>query len=260
MDDSQTEAYLARIGAPRPTAADAAALRELQVLHLHAVPFENLSIHLGEDIILSTDALFDKIVTRRRGGFCYELNGAFAALLSALGYPVTLLAVRVATPDGLSPPFDHLALRVDLDEPWLVDVGFGRFSHFPLRLDVRTEQPEPGGTFRVVETVDGDLDVYRDGELGYRLELRRRTLAEFVPTCWFHRTSPDSHFTRSLICSRLTDTGRITLSDRTFVDTANGHRTERVLETDESVLAAYRDDFGIDLDHLPPAPAVPSES
>lgn len=255
MDESQVEAYLARIGAARPEATDAAALRELQVRHLHKVPFENLSIHLGEDLTLTADALFAKIVTRRRGGFCYELNGAFAALLSAFGYPVTLLSARVATPDGLSPPFDHLALRVDLDEPWLVDVGFGRFSHFPLRLDVRTAQPEPGGTFRVEETVDGDLDVYRDGELEYRLEQRRRALADFVPTCWFHRTSPDSHFTRSLVCSRLTDTGRITLSDRTFVDTADGHRTERVLETYESVLATYRDEFGIALDRLPPTPA-----
>ncbi len=255
MDDSEAEAYLARIGAARPTAADVAALRELQVRHLHTVPFENLSIHLGEDITLSTDALFAKIVTRRRGGFCYELNGAFAALLSAFGYPVTLLAARVATPDGLSPPFDHMALRVDLDEPWLVDVGFGRFSHFPLRLDLRTEQPEPGGTFRVAEAAAGDLDVYRDGELQYRLEQRPRTLPEFVPTCWFNRTSPDSHFTRSLVCSRLTGTGRITLSDRTFVDTADGHRTERVLETDDAVLATYRDDFGIDLDHVPPTPA-----
>ncbi len=255
VDDSQVEAYLARIGAARPAATDAAALRELQVRHLHTVPFENLSIHLGEDITLTADALFGKIVTRRRGGFCYELNGAFAALLTALGYRVTLMAARVGTPDGLSPPFDHVALRVDLDEPWLVDVGFGRFSHFPLRLDVRTGQPEPGGVFRVVETVDGDLDVYRDDELEYRLEQRPRTLAECVPTCWFQQTSPDSHFTRSLVCSRLTDTGRITLSDRTIVDTANGQRTERVLETDESVLATYLDQFGIALDRLPPTPA-----
>lgn len=255
MDEPQVDAYLARIGAARPAATDAAVLRDLQVRHLRTVPFENLSIHLGEEITLAGDALFDKIVARRRGGFCYELNGAFAALLSALGYPVTLMSARVATADGFGPPFDHLALRVDLGEPWLVDVGFGRFSHFPLRLDVRTEQPDPGGTFLLIETDDGDVDVFRDGEPEYRLEQRPRALADFVPTCWFHRTSPDSHFTRSLICSRLTHTGRITLSGRTFVDTVDGRRAERVLDTDEDVLAAYRDEFGIALDRLPPAPA-----
>jgi len=255
VNESQVDAYLTRIGAARPEATDAAALRDLQVRHLRTVPFENLSIHLGEEITLGADALFDKIVTRRRGGFCYELNGAFAALLSALGYRVTLLSARAGAPDGFGPPFDHLALRVDLGEPWLVDVGFGRFSHFPLRLDVRAEQPEPGGTFRVVEADDGDLDVFRDGQPEYRLEQRPRVLADFVPTCWFHRTSPDSHFTRSLVCSRLTGTGRITLSGRTLVETVDGKRAERALATDADVLAAYRDEFGIALDRVPRAPA-----
>jgi N-hydroxyarylamine O-acetyltransferase len=254
VDESQVDAYLARIGAGRPAVADAVALRELQLRHLSTVPFENLSIHLGEDIVLAEDALFDKIVGRWRGGFCYEVNGLFSALLTALGYRVTLLSARPAGQHGFGPPFDHLALRVDLDEPWLVDVGFGRFSNYPLRLDVRTEQPEPAGTFLVVETADGDLDVSRDGEPEYRIEQRPRELADFAPTCWYQRTSPDSHFTKSLVCSRLTSTGRITLSGRLLIDTTGGQRTERALETDAEVLATYRDLFGIGLDRVPPAP------
>ena len=253
MDESRVDAYLARIGAARPESPDAAGLRDLQLRHLRTVPFENLSVHLREDITLAEDPLFDKIVTRRRGGFCYELNGLFGSLLSALGYRVTLLAARSVTPDGLGPPFDHLALRVDLDEPWLVDVGFGRFSQLPLRLDVRTGQAGPGGTFQLVDTAAGDLDVSRDGEPEYRLERRPRELPDFASTCWFHRTSPDSHFTRSLVCSRLTDSGRITLSGRTLVETVDGQRTERGLESDEAVLAAYRDEFGIVLDRVPTA-------
>jgi N-hydroxyarylamine O-acetyltransferase len=255
MRESQLDAYLARIGAARPRRADAAALRDLQLRHLRAVPFENLSIHLGEAIELAEDALLDKIVTRRRGGFCYELNGAFAALLTGLGYRVRLMSARVAGRDGFGPPFDHLALRVDLGEPWLVDVGFGRFSSFPLRLDLRTGQADPGGVFRVLDTDDGDLDVLRDGEPEYRLEQRPRALTDFVPTCWFQQTSPDSHFTRSLVCSRLTDSGRITLSGRKLVSTTvDGARDERVLDSDEELLAVYRDQFGIVLDRLPPVP------
>jgi len=253
----QLDAYLARIGAARPPRVDAAALRELQLRHLLTVPFENLSIHLGEPIVLDPQALVDKLVQRRRGGFCYELNGAFATLLAALGFRVTLLAARVFGTQALGPPFDHLALRVDLDRSgsWLVDVGFGRHSHYPLRLDIRTDQADPGGTFRLADTADGDLDVIRDGQLQYRVEGRPRTLADFEPTCWWHQTSPRSHFTHGPVCSRLTQTGRVTLSDRTLVQTTGGQRQEHTLTSDAEVLAAYQTWFGIVMDRVPDRPA-----
>jgi N-hydroxyarylamine O-acetyltransferase len=256
MDGPELDAYLARIGAARPARADATALRELQLRHLRTVPFENLSIHLGEPIVLEPGALLDKLLRRRRGGFCYELNGAFSDLLSSLGFGVTLLAARVFGDDGPGPPFDHLALRVDAggSGPWLADVGFGRHSSYPLRLDSREEQADPGGTFRIAETPDGDLDVIRDGQPQYRLEPRPRSLGDFEPTCWWQQTSPRSHFTRSLVCSLLTEHGRVTLSDRTLIQTTGGHRDERTLTGDAEVLDAYRTWFGIVLDRLPPSP------
>ncbi|MFE0043057.1 arylamine N-acetyltransferase family protein [Streptomyces albireticuli] len=245
------DAYLRRIGATRPAAPDEAALRELQLRHLRAVPFENLSIHRGEEIVLDGEALVRKIVERGRGGFCYELNGAFAELLTALGFRVTLLAGRVMGPTGeFGVPFDHLALRVDTPEPWLVDVGFGQNSHHPLRFDERGDQADPGGVFRIAEAADGDLEVFRDGKVQYRLERRPRELADFVSGCWWNSTSPKSFFTRSLICSRLTPTGRVTLSGRTFVTTDATGRQERRL-TGEEVLPAYRTHFGIELDREP---------
>ena len=254
MDGPELDAYLARIGAARPARADAAALRELQLRHLRTVPFENLSIHLGEPIVLEPGALLDKLLRRRRGGFCYELNGAFSDLLSTLGFGVTLLAARVFGDDGPGPPFDHLALRVDVggSGPWLADVGFGRHSSYPLRLDTGADQADPGGTFRIAETADGDLDVIRDGQPQYRLEPRPRSLGDFEPTCWWQQTSPRSHFTRSLVCSLLTKRGRVTLSDRTLIRTTAEHRDERTLTGDAEVLDAYRTYFGIVLDHPPP--------
>jgi N-hydroxyarylamine O-acetyltransferase len=251
MDEALVEAYLDRIGATRPDRPDATSLPNLQARHLRTVPFENLSIHLGEEIVLEEGALVDKVVRRRRGGFCYELNGAFAALLSALGFRVTLLAARVIGRDGVGPPFDHLGLRVDTPEPWLVDVGFGSFSHHPLRLDHRTAQLDPAGTFQIVERAHGDLDVHYDDRPQYRLEARPRVLSDFEPTCWWHRTSPRSHFTRSLTCSLLTGTGRITLSGRRLIRTEDGKRSEKVLGSDADVLDAYRRHFGIGLDRVP---------
>ncbi|UYQ62077.1 arylamine N-acetyltransferase family protein [Streptomyces peucetius] len=249
------DAYLARIGAGRPERADAAALRELQLRHLLSVPFENLSVHLGEPVVLADGPLIEKVVGGRRGGFCYELNGAFAALLRGLGFGVTLLQARVFGDGGrLGIPYDHLALRVETQDgtgPWLADVGFGDHSHHPLLFGERGDQADPAGTFRVVEAGDGDLDVLRDGKPQFRLDTRPRELADFEAGAWWHRTSPASHFTKSLVCSLLTADGRITLTGRKLVTTVDGERQERPLETDDEVLAAYRKHFGLDLDRVP---------
>ncbi|MEY9965148.1 N-hydroxyarylamine O-acetyltransferase [Streptacidiphilus sp. MAP12-16] len=252
MDQERADAYLAAMGAERPRVPDASALAELQLRHLLRVPFENLDIHLGQPIVLTEEALLEKIVDRGRGGFCYELNSAFGALLAALGFQVTLLSARVfGGGDSLGIPFDHLALRVDLDEPWLVDVGFGRFAHHPLRLLQRDEQQDPGGRFQLVERAFGDLDVLMDGKPQYRLESRPRTLDDFTAGCWYQQTSPDSHFTQAPVCSRLTTTGRVTLSDRTLIETSGSERREEELIGDSALLEAYRQHFGITLPSPP---------
>ncbi|WNM35065.1 arylamine N-acetyltransferase [Streptomyces sp. Li-HN-5-11] len=275
MNAEQVDAYLRRLGAAHPASPTSDALRELQVRHLRVVPFENLSVHLGEEIVLEEKRLLDKVVGARRGGFCYELNGAFGALLAALGFEVTLLAGRVYGEEGrLGIPFDHLALRVRTVDggDWLADVGFGALSHFPLAFEERGEQVEPGGTFRIAtadpdaagvrgDTVAAgaaDLDVVRDGRRQYRLEPRPRVLGDFTAGAWWHSTSPASHFPRSLVCSRLTeDGGRITLSGRTLTRTGiDGTREVRDLVSDEEVLAVYRDGFAIELSAVPAVRSV----
>ena len=113
MELHAASAYLHRLGVRGPVPPTAKTLHQLHEAHLLAVPFENLSIHWQEPIVLSDDALFEKIVVRRRGGFCYELNGLFAALLRSLGFNVTMLSAEVADDRGeFGPPFDHLALAV----------------------------------------------------------------------------------------------------------------------------------------------------
>jgi len=245
------DAYLDRIAAARTGTPDAARLRALHHAHLTAVPFENLDIHRGVRVSLDGDDLFDKIVRRERGGFCYELNGLFALLLEELGYTVTRAQARVFGAERLGPPYDHLALIVSAPgapgERWLVDVGFGDHSTYPLDLAARGDQDDPGGRFLLTDTADGDLDVLRDGKPQYRLETRPRDLTDFAATCWFQQTAPESHFTRKTVCTRLTSGGRVTISDRTLITTTAAGRTETPLEPGEALLAAYREHFGIDL-------------
>jgi N-hydroxyarylamine O-acetyltransferase len=244
--------YLKWIGYHGSLTPTAETLRELHRAHLLAVPFENLDIHLGQPIVLDEARFFDKIVTRRRGGFCYELNGLFAWLLRALGFDVTLLSARVAAGDGsFGPEFDHLVLLVQLEERWLADVGFGESFRDPLRLDEPGEQRQATSVYRVVHEGEAWTMLERDGEGkivdGYRFTLQPRRLADFADMCRYQQTSPESHFTQKRICSLATPEGRVSLSDRRLIITANGERREQELSSPEEYAAKLREHFGIEL-------------
>jgi len=148
-----------------PLDPDLETLRRLHARHMRSIPFENSSVLYGDAITLDESLLVQKLGRDGRGGFCYELNGAFAALLREVGFTVSYLAARTYSDGAVGEPFEHLALRVDLDEPWLVDVAFGYSFAEPLRLVAGIEQTDPMGAFRLVEAEDGwDLEWrHRDG-------------------------------------------------------------------------------------------------
>ena len=244
------ELYLKRINYNGSREVSAATLRELHLAHLYAVPFENLSIHAHEPIVLDSDALFQKIVERRRGGFCYEANGAFASLLRALGFNVTMLSAEVARGRGeFSQPFDHMALMVKLNEErWLVDVGFGESFFEPLRIDTTSEQVQGDEAFKIVP--DGEFLImlrYMDDEWEpkYRFTLEPHEFADYEEMCQYHQTSPESHFTQNRICSLPTPEGRKTLSGMRYIVSAKDGRAERTLESAQEYEQVLREQFGI---------------
>jgi N-hydroxyarylamine O-acetyltransferase len=245
-----TPAYLRRIAYTGPLDVSPDTLRGLHLAHLHAVPFENLDIHLGRPLSLDGTALFDKVVICRRGGFCYELNGLFCALLRDLGFRVTMLSAEVARKTGgFSAEFDHLTLRVDLDDPWLADVGFGDGFRLPVRLDDATGQPHGASAFRIVP--DGDYRVLMrrdaDGDWTpqYRFTLQPHALADFADRCHYQQTSPESHFTQGRICTLATPEGRVTLSGMRLIETTHAGRTERDLTGATEYAAVLRKRFGV---------------
>src|SRR5947208_4998740 len=245
-------AYLDRIGYSGPAEPTAETLRRVHRAHMLTVPFENLDIALHRAILLDRDKFINKIVCERRGGFCYELNGAFAALLEALGFRVTLLSARVPHSDGSNgPEFDHFTLRVDLGEPWLADVGFGDCFIDLLRLRIGLEQEQTAGPFRIAEDGDPLRLERRHIETGWRTEylfsLTPRRLEEFSEMCHYLQTSPQSPFTRKRVCSRPMPAARITLSEMKLITTRNGRRDERLLKSDDEWWAALRDHFGVQI-------------
>ena len=258
-DRTQTASYLERIGFRHRQTDLAPTLELLSALHLshlYAVPFENLDIALDRPIELDFAALYGKIVTRRRGGFCYELNGLFAWLLESLGFKLSRLSARVCGDEGPGPEFDHMLLLVDLGEPWIADVGFGDSFLEPLPLDSSPRQ-QSDGHYRLRR--DGDawtLDQRRGGSdwaPQYVFTLDEHSLGDFHPMCQFQQTSPASPFTRKSVCSRATPEGRVTLSNGRFIVTANGQREERAVRDIGDYRALLRAHFGFNLDESPQA-------
>lgn len=268
------QAYLDRIqysGSLRPQPA---VLRAVQRAHLLSVPFENLDIHLGRPLSLDPAALFDKIVTRRRGGFCYELNGLLAEALAEMGFGVVRVSAMAAEDGGgFSPEFDHLALLVTCPAapaaeagPYLADVGWGNGPREPLRMAEweAQAQPEAAGArvfrlrpqdgFLVLEE-RGGRGLQGEGQAGpddwvrhYRFRSVARSLVDFAAMCRYHQSDPGSIFTRQRLITRYTPAGRITLAGMKLIELEAGRRAERLLQDEAEVRQVLSERFGVALD------------
>ena len=254
LDAATVEHYLARIGHDPVQQPDIEVLASLQDAHVRTVPFENLDIHLGTPLSLDVDDLAAKVVTRRRGGFCYELNGLFCALLQAVGFRAWLVEARARNDDGsLGPRFDHARILVTLDpdeQPLLVDVGTGASPRGPIHLH---DGPQRIGHrwYRVLIDADHyDTQTYQDEAWvqGWAFDTTPRTLGDFSERCRFHQTSPDSHFTHKPLATLVTADGQVTLSGRTLTVVRGGNREEQVVDDPLAVLAER---FGITLERWP---------
>jgi N-hydroxyarylamine O-acetyltransferase len=215
------------------------------------VPFENLDIHLRRTIVLDEGKLFEKIVRQRRGGFCYELNGLFAALLRKLHFQVTLLSARVYDGGNPGPEFDHMTLLVQSEGRWLADIGFGDSFIDPLRLDDPGEQNQRGIGYRIER--EGDIwkmmERRPDAEwtVTYQFDLQPRQLKDYSDMCRWHQNSSESHFRQKRICSLATPVGRVTLSEMKLIVTENGKRRDQMLSNEDDYSTALKTYFGIEI-------------
>ena len=221
--------YLNRINYNGDLTLNLDTLKRLQVSHILNVPFENLDIHYGHHINLDIDKIYQKIVENNRGGFCYELNGLFNKLLKMIGFETKIVSARVydSKKDSFGDEYDHLAIIVILNkDEYLVDVGFGEFTFYPLKLQTNILQKDPRGNF-IIEEIENDY--YKvskvDGDaksIEYKFSKKERELNEFTKMCKYHQTNSNSHFTQKRLITKPTSSGRITITGNNVKITESG--------------------------------------
>jgi N-hydroxyarylamine O-acetyltransferase len=228
-------AYFARIGYTGPATPTLDTLRAIHALHPAAIPFENIDVLLGRGISLDPDAVWAKLITARRGGYCYEQNGLLKRALTAMGYQVEGLIARVrwqAPPGAPDRPRSHMALRVILDgQHWLADVGFGGcVLTAPLRLETGVVQSTPHGNFRLTgENGEYLLEAELEGAWSplYVLSPHAQNDVDYELSNWWTSTHPSSRFLQFLSAARTTPKARYALlNNRLTVRHVDG-RVER---------------------------------
>lgn len=259
LTPDELDAYLARIGYAGPREPTLPVLHALTSAHARSVPFENLDVLLGAPIGLTPDALVAKLVTARRGGYCFEQNGLFLDVLTALGFRATPLSARVRLdrPREVVPPRTHLFVRVDLDgATWLTDVGIGGVSLTaairwePDGADAQPEQVTPHEPRRLVR--EGGLwfhQVRFGGQWAdaYEFTGEPMPLVDREVGNWYTSTHPQSHFRHRLMVARAGDGGRrLTLTDTELkVRGRDGRAESTPIGSPGELLAALDQHFGL---------------
>jgi arylamine N-acetyltransferase len=265
-DTVDVAAYFVRVGYRGPAEPTVETVHALVAAHNRSIPFENLDPLLGIPVAdLSAVALADKLVHRRRGGYCYEHNGLMGYVLEELGFGVKRLAGRVVwmNPGGPLPAQTHHVLSVTVpgvDGPLLVDVGFGgQTLTSPIRLEAGPVQETRHEPYRIRELNEGyQLEAEINGEFQplYMFTTRPQPRIDLEVGSWYVSTYPNSFFVTGLTAALVTDDARWNLRGRNLAIHSGGATEKIRFDTAADVLDALTDRFGIDVADLGDRAAV----
>ncbi|MBV7512933.1 arylamine N-acetyltransferase [Pseudomonas sp. PDM25] len=245
--------YLQRLGFDAPPAPTLDTLRQLQLRHTGAFPFENLSTLSGQPVLIDLPSIEQKVLHDGRGGYCYELNNLFLALLQALGFDARGISGRVVMgqPEGAWTARTHRLSLVTLDGVrYITDVGFGGMvPTAPLMLDTPAEQLTPHEPYRIEQHEDGytlRANVGGEWRAMYIFDLQRQEDIDYAVGNWYVSTHPESSFARQLMVARTGEGWRRTLNNGSFAIHRIGRETERrqVADVDE-LMGLLRSEFDI---------------
>ncbi|QAY92709.1 arylamine N-acetyltransferase [Pseudomonas sp. ACM7] len=245
--------YLQRLGFDAPPAPTLETLRQLQLRHTGVFPFENLSTLSGQPVLIDLPSIEQKVLHDGRGGYCYELNNLFLALLQALGFEARGISGRVVMgqPEGAWTARTHRLSLVTLDGVrYITDVGFGGMvPTAPLMLDTSAEQFTPHEPYRIEQHEDGytlRANVGGEWRAMYIFDLQRQEDIDYAVGNWYVSTHPESSFARQLMVARTGEGWRRTLNNGSFAIHRIGSETERRQVTDvDELMGLLRSEFDI---------------
>lgn len=253
----QIDKYLERIKTKASKHIDFSFLDTLHKNHLLSVPFENLDVRLGREIKLNVDSLFNKVISQNRGGLCFELNYLFAWLLAELGFQVRIAASSVYDSEinRFEDGFDHMVLLVQLDQKYLVDVGFGDCFRSPVSLSGDPTE-DISGKYRVYNLNQSDEYYFlqkqdqSEWKYVYKFSTENREAKDFYRYLNHVTTSPQSYHKIHTLCSIATVSGRVTLTDQNLTMTNNGTKIKSEITTDEEFINCLDHYFSINVPGL----------
>lgn len=249
MNDAQLARYLERVGHGWHVRPRLPTLRSLHRAHVTSIPFEGVDAQLGVVPSLDPDLIFDKIVERPRGGWCYEMNGLFGAALEAIGFSVTRLSCSVMRQEegGAGRGGTHLALLVDCDGPWLCDVGFGGslLEPLPLAEVARLDAPY---TVSLERTEDGywRFTQQLDAPFGYDFRAEPADEALFADKCRWQARDPASNFTQNFVAQKRSADRHLVLRGKVLTEHGPEGTTQHTLSSAEELVMTLAERFGID--------------
>jgi N-hydroxyarylamine O-acetyltransferase len=253
------DSYFARVGYDGPATPTLATLSKLHTLHAAAIPFENLSPFLGEPVRLDVASLHDKLIARRRGGWCFEQNLLFSHVLEGIGFEVTRLAARVRwnVAANVITPRSHCLLRVRIEErDYIADVGFGgQTLSAPLLLETGIEQATPHEPYRIVDSPGGyTLESKVAGEwlALYAFEMHEQQLADYEVSNWYLANHPQSIFVTGVAAALAGATARHALRNtRHAIYYPDGRIERRILASAGEMREVLEGPFAIALPDSP---------
>ena len=243
-------AYLDRIGFDGSVRPDLDTLRRVHLAHALAVPFENLDVQLRRPLTPGIAEAYEKIVTRRRGGWCYENNGLMAWALREMGFDVQRMSAGVMREKlGDAQLGNHLCVLVRLDQPYLADVGFGGSLAEPIPILAGTREDKPyrltlgetgDGFWRFSETAHGD-------PFSFDFQLSTPDEALFAAKCAYLQRDPRSSFVQNLVVQRRSRDTHLSLRGRVLTTLHSSHEEKKLLESPEELVTTLRERFGLDV-------------
>lgn len=250
------EKYIQRIGHKHQLSISHECLKSLHQCHVMTIPFEALDVQLNRTIKLDLESIYDKVILKNRGGFCYELNYLFYSFLTQIGFDCSMVSSRIFDNGSYGPEFDHMSIVVKLEEDWLVDIGFGDLFIEPLKIHSNQNQEDRFRTYKIQELKGEEflllesLKNKNDFRKKYIFNLKTRSIDAFSDQCHYKQFSPESYFVKNRICTLPTAFGRKTIMNDVFKVKFNDQVKKIKINNKTELIKILKEEFNVSIEEF----------